>query len=123
MTSLNVNILIRYFNILQINLTKTAFFDSNDILELIKEIFVALNKIKNIKLAIPDNLLNLKYEGSEEHIKKLEEFLDSFNPVKKSTEVKIVKKSKGLFFLSMFAHIGLTGFAGFLLYYLIKKRF
>ena len=89
---------------------------------------MAINKIKKIELVIPENLMSLKYEGCEDHNKKLENLLDTFKPeekeeVKTPTENKIVKKSKGVFYASMFAGIGFTGFAGFLLYYLIKKRF
>lgn len=106
--------------------------DCDEILNLIREIFVGINKTKKIELAIPENLMDLKYEGSEEHIEKLKKFLETLKPkenekVKENEKPKennsIAKKSKGLFYMKMFAGVGFTGFAGFLLYYLIKKRY
>jgi phosphoribosylamine--glycine ligase len=51
--------------------------DCDEILNLIREIFVGINKTKKIELAIPENLMDLKYEGSEEHIEKLKKFLET----------------------------------------------
>ena len=108
---------------------ETKFIDKNDILDLIKEIFGAIIKTKKIDTVIPENLLGLKYDGSEKHIEELKKFLvilESLIPkevVKEETTSVVAKRSRGAYFYAkMFAGLSFTGLTGFLLFYLIRKR-
>ena len=105
--------------------------DKNDILELIKDIFGSIQNTKKNTYVIPENLLGLKYEGSEAHVENLKKFLvvlETLKPKEVVKEVKeetavVAKKSRGAYFYAkMFAGLSFTGLTGFLLFYLIKKR-
>lgn len=66
------------------------------------------------------------------HLEKFQTFLDGMKPIEKKEENKkennntaaVARKSKGgMFYFKVFAGFGFTGFAGFLLYYLIRKKY
>lgn len=103
--------------------------NKNDILLLIKEIATGLNKKKKISLEVTEKLLNIKFDGSDKHVEYLKKFLSTLSFVEKKPEEnkdnKIVQKksNNGYFYLQMFAGIGFTGFAGFLMYYLLRKKY
>lgn len=109
----------------------------DNILSFLEEICLAIVMKKKIELNFPENLGNFKYENSEEHNEKFKSFLslvknkvlaEKEKELIKEKETKnksLVKKSKynGIFYFKLFAGIGFTSFAGFLMYYLIKKRY
>lgn len=98
----------------------------DEIRKSIMEIIEAINKTKKIEFNIPENLRTIKFDGCEEHTEKLQEFLNSMKEKdNKPKETSVAKKSNGRlpFYFKLFAGIGFTGFAGFLLYYVVKRKY
>merc|ERR1712032_998494 len=65
-----------------------------DAIELIREIFSSIIRTKKFDYVIPQNLVSLKYEGSEEHVESLKKFIESLKPKERKRKEEEDEKAR-----------------------------